>query len=166
MATFRFTAVDDKGQRRDGVLDVPDAASAVAQLHARQWTPLDVRPAGAGARGTPWAPWRKSNKVDGDALLRFTDQLATLLAAGQPIDRALAILQESASGAMAQAASASAAAAEPAAMTRPAPCLSASRPAVGANRLPTSSAPDSAAKATYSGTANSAAMAGARMGKE
>lgn len=101
MATFRFTAVDDKGQRRDGVLDVADAASAVAQLHARQWTPLDVQPAGVGSRGTAWAPWRRSNRVDGDALLRFTDQLATLLAAGQPIDRALAILQESATGALA-----------------------------------------------------------------
>ena len=97
MSSFRFSALDDKGQAREGVVDAVDIAAAVAQLHARQWTPLDVQPAGQRIRGARGWSWRKSGGIRSEQLLAFTDQLATLLAAGQPIDRALAILQESAS---------------------------------------------------------------------
>ena len=98
MASYRFNAIDEKGQARVGLLDAPDAAGAVAQLHARQWTPLEVLPAGGRSRDGGWRPWRRSARIGSEQLLGFTDQLATLLNAGQPIDRALAILQESAHG--------------------------------------------------------------------
>lgn len=97
MAAYRFSAVDEKGQTREGVLDAIDGAGAIAQLHARQWTPLDVQPASARTGRSRWRFGHRRGAVSSDQLLGFTDQLATLLAAGQPIDRALSILQESAS---------------------------------------------------------------------
>lgn len=100
MAAFRFNALDDKGQPREGVLEAVNAAAAAAQLQARQWVPLDVQPAGSSLRGVRPRLWRRrGSRIPADAMLRFTDQLATLLAAGQPIDRGLGILQESAGSA-------------------------------------------------------------------
>ncbi len=96
MVAYRFSAVDEKGQPREGVLDAADSAGVVAQLHARQWTPLDVRLAGGRSGTGRWRWGRRRDHIGSDQLLGFTDQLATLLAAGQPIDRALSILQESA----------------------------------------------------------------------
>lgn len=96
MASFRFSALDDKGQPREGVLDAADAVAAAAQLQARQWVPLDVQPAGSPLRGIRLSPWRRRRRIAPDLLQRFSEQLATLLGAGQPIDRALATLQESA----------------------------------------------------------------------
>lgn len=97
MAGFRFSAIDENGQRREGTLEAPDAHAAAAQLHARQWTPLEVVP-GDGRGGRGWLSRRRDRALGDEALQRFTDQLATLLAAGQPVDRALAILHESADG--------------------------------------------------------------------
>ncbi|RMH87878.1 type II secretion system F family protein [Lysobacter pythonis] len=96
MGAFRFNALDDKGQPREGVLEAADVTAAAAQLQARQWIPLDVQPAGSALRGARAPLWRRRSQIGNDLLVRFTDQLATLLAAGQPIDRALVILQESA----------------------------------------------------------------------
>lgn len=86
MSLFRFRALDSQGGPQNGTLEATDQAAAVAALHKRGLLLLQIEPAGSpllrNARG----------QLKGQALVSFTQQLATLLGAGQPLERSLSVL--------------------------------------------------------------------------
>ena len=100
MATFVYQAADRRGRTIDGVMEAPDIHTVIAQLQRETYYPIHVtpkdaadRPARDGARHRTWAR-PGSRRVAGRDLVAFTQRLATLLEAGVPLDRALAIQAE------------------------------------------------------------------------
>lgn len=84
MAQFFYHALDAEGQPQRGSLNAPDEAAALAQLQSRQWLVLRLggtRPA-LGHR-------LKASPFTGTDLATLTQQLHTLIDAGQPLEKAL-----------------------------------------------------------------------------
>lgn len=88
MSLFKFRAVDGQGIAQSGTLDAKDQNAAVSLLHKRGLLVLRVEP--AGLEGLRHALGR--GQLNGAALVSFTQQLATLLGAGQPLEKSLGIL--------------------------------------------------------------------------
>ena len=88
MAYFKYRAVDADGGVRQGSLEATDQDSAARVLQQRGLLLLsldtDVQ---TGLRGI-----RQRGAMNAAALVGFTQQLATLLGAGQPLERSLGIL--------------------------------------------------------------------------
>ena len=86
MSVFKFRALDSQGVAQNGTLQAQDQAAAIAILHKRGLLLLQIEAAGSpllrNARGG----------LNGAALVSFTQQLATLLGAGQPLERSLGLL--------------------------------------------------------------------------
>ena len=82
---FRYRALDAEGTVHQGNLDAVDEQAAASQLQARGWLVLSVE---AGRQRLS----RADHVMNGAALVSFTQQLATLLGAGQPLERSLDIL--------------------------------------------------------------------------
>nr|WP_277931655.1 MULTISPECIES: type II secretion system inner membrane protein GspF [unclassified Pseudomonas] len=83
---FKYRALDSQGVAHNGTLQAQDQAAAIAALQQRGWLLLHIDTAASpllrNARG----------QLKGAALVSFTQQLATLLGAGQPLERALGLL--------------------------------------------------------------------------
>ncbi|UUN86897.1 type II secretion system inner membrane protein GspF [Pseudomonas extremorientalis] len=86
MSLFRYRALDSQGTPQNGTLEATDQTAAVAALHKRGWLLLHIEPAGSLGLRTAHRP------LKGQALVSFTQQLATLLGAGQPLERSLSLL--------------------------------------------------------------------------
>ena len=92
MPVFVYKAADQRGQTIDGVMEAPDARSVVERLQRDAYYPIQVAPQHersglAGLRLTGLG----GRRIPGRDLVAFTQQLATLLEAGLPLDRALSI---------------------------------------------------------------------------
>jgi general secretion pathway protein F len=89
---FAYKAADQRGQTIDGVMEANDARSVVERLQRDAYFPIQVAPQGErpGLAGLARAGFGQRG-VRGRDLVAFTQQLATLLEAGLPIDRALGI---------------------------------------------------------------------------
>src|SRR5438874_3523259 len=94
MPVFVYRAADRRGQTIDGVMEAPDAHAVVERLQKDAYFPIRVAPHAERAR---WPGFAVSARVSQRDLLAFTQQLATLVEAGLPLDRALAIQEELAS---------------------------------------------------------------------
>jgi general secretion pathway protein F len=100
MPVFRYKAVDHAGDVAIGELDAANEAEIVDRLRDQGLMPMQVGPAGAGVRAAapaagaagPRRAWFAPKRVTRDQLMAFTRELATLLRAGLPLDRALEIL--------------------------------------------------------------------------
>ncbi len=90
MERYRYRALDPNGHPLDGALDAADDDEAASQLQERGLLVLQLEPALAGS--TVSASWFNRAPLAGQDLERFTLQLATLLDAGQPLERALTTL--------------------------------------------------------------------------
>lgn len=93
MANFAYQAIAPNGRQTRGEIDAPTRAHAVAQIRRLGVMPVDVieRPASAVA-----APTRRQ-RIGGKARAAVTKtfgELATLLGAGLPLDRAVALTIE------------------------------------------------------------------------
>ena len=97
MPAFSYRALDARGQAVNGVLEAVDAAAAAAALSGRGLFPTAVS-AGASAAPAGVAPAPRS-RVKAHAITELTGQLAGLLAAGFPLERALAALSAQGDGA-------------------------------------------------------------------
>ena len=86
MSLFKFRALDSQGVAQSGTLQAADQSAAVAAVHKRGWLLLHIETAGS--------PLLRKNlgQLKGAALVSFTQQLATLLGAGQPLERSLGLL--------------------------------------------------------------------------
>jgi general secretion pathway protein F len=93
MALYRYKAVSPAGEILEGQFEVASNDEAVARIQDAGNIPLDVRVADAGG-GAALATLFRRAAMNPAQVLQFTQQLATLLGAGQPLDRALQILLE------------------------------------------------------------------------
>jgi general secretion pathway protein F len=98
MALFQYSAVSPSGDALSGTIEASSAAEAIAKLQDAGNIPLSADPVGAaGAQGSLLDVF--SSRGIGDRQMgMFTQQLATLLGAGLPLDRALQILVDLADG--------------------------------------------------------------------
>lgn len=95
MPLYRYKALNSHGEVFDGQMEAGSDAEVIARLQEQGHLPMEARPAGeAGIDTGALRQLLRSRPFDGAALVQFTQQLATLLGAGQPLDRALSILLE------------------------------------------------------------------------
>ncbi|MGY0560253.1 MULTISPECIES: type II secretion system protein XpsF [unclassified Luteimonas] len=92
MAQYRYKALNARGETLDGVMEAASEAEVVQRLQEQGHMPVEARPASEGGGRTNWRALLRPKPFAGQRLVQFTQQLATLLAAGQPLDRALTIL--------------------------------------------------------------------------
>jgi general secretion pathway protein F len=92
MSMFRYRAISAAGEALSGRMEAASVADVVARLQDQGHTPLEAAPAEGAASGGGLAGMFRKGTFTGDQLAQFTHQLATLLGAGQPLDRALGIL--------------------------------------------------------------------------
>ncbi len=95
MPQFRYKALNAHGEVFDGQMEAASEAEVAARLQDQGHLPMEARVAADGSSAAvSWAALLRRKPFDGAALVQFTQQLATLLGAGQPLDRALSILLE------------------------------------------------------------------------
>lgn len=92
VAQFRYRALNARGEMLDGLMEAASEAEVVQRLQEQGHMPVEARPAGEGGGSANWRALLRPKPFAGQRLVQFTQQLATLLAAGQPLDRALTIL--------------------------------------------------------------------------
>lgn len=92
MSQFRYRAISAAGETLTGRMEATSVADVVARLQDQGHTPLEAMAAEGAASTGSFAGLFRKGTFTGDQLAQFTHQLATLLAAGQPLDRALGIL--------------------------------------------------------------------------
>jgi type II secretion system protein F len=91
---FVYRAADQQGKTIDGVMDAADARAVVDRLQRDAYFPIRVAPQdGAGGLALDVRSLRQRRVTTRD-VVEFTQQLATLVDAGLPLDRALLILEE------------------------------------------------------------------------
>ncbi|EPC00167.1 hypothetical protein L861_14655 [Litchfieldella anticariensis FP35 = DSM 16096] len=93
MPLFAYRAMSLSGERKQGTLEANSAQEVVAYLQERDLMVVDVSD-GTGAGG--WRRWLQRPAMTGAERILWTQQLQTLLTAGQPLDRALGLLAEQA----------------------------------------------------------------------
>ncbi len=91
MPVFVYRAADQRGKTIAGVMEAADSRAVVERLHREAYYPIEVAPQEA-SRGL----WRRlpARRISNRDLVAFTQQLATLVEAGLPLDRSLSILEE------------------------------------------------------------------------
>ena len=99
MPPFAYRAADRTGRTVDGVMDAYDASAVVERLHRENYFPLRVEP----AERVSWLQrfgWSVGGggRVAAREVLGFTQELATLVEAGLPLERALVVLGDLTSG--------------------------------------------------------------------
>ena len=95
MPAYAFEALDSHGQVRRGVIDAETARAARNQLRAQALVPLKVDATKPSSKGLQTVLW-ESRVFATSALSVWTRQLASLVNAGLPIERALNALAEEA----------------------------------------------------------------------
>ena len=98
MPAFRFTAIDGQGQIQGGTMEAPDLATVVDRLQRQGFVPMRAEPAEDRSR---WADLFSIDLTGRRSLRRqemtdVTRELATMLGAGQDLDRALRFIVETA----------------------------------------------------------------------
>jgi len=87
MPVYAYSALDSEGRKQRGEVQATDQALAARQLHQRGLLVLSLKPGSrllrAGSQRSVLKPAE---------LISFTQQLTTLISAGQPLDKALATL--------------------------------------------------------------------------
>lgn len=91
MPQFRYKALSPAGEALEGVMDAASSDEVIAKLQDAGNIPLKAQPADE-VQGSGLAALFKRAPMGHAQVLQFTQQLATLLGAGQPLDRALQIL--------------------------------------------------------------------------
>lgn len=95
MPLFRYTAIEPSGALGHGEMEAADAASVVAALQRQGLIPVGAKPAGRGL-GALTMEFGRGDALGRAELTNLTRELATMLDAGQDIDRALRFLVETA----------------------------------------------------------------------
>ena len=102
MPAFSYQAIDTQGATQRGVLEADSERAVRSQLRARQLVPLEVQPvvSTTQSRDLVWWPRRVLSQT---GLTIWTRQLAGLVDAGLPLERALTALADAASSPQQQA---------------------------------------------------------------
>src|SRR5262249_45048734 len=96
MPRFRYKAVAPGGAVTEGEIEAADRTQVIAPLQALDRGPIGAEEVAGPVQSRPW--WRRfqppaRNRLRPRALANFTRELATLIAAGLAVDRAMAALQ-------------------------------------------------------------------------
>lgn len=94
MPLYRYKALNNRGEMLDGQMEAASDTEVALRLQEQGHLPVEARLASAGGGEAAWRGLFKPKPFAGQRLVQFTQQLATLLGAGQPLDRALSILLE------------------------------------------------------------------------
>ncbi|ADJ29713.1 type II secretion system F family protein [Nitrosococcus watsonii] len=99
MAAFHYKASTSAGEILEGERRADDEASVVEWLHSQGYIPLRIEEATAGGRGRSRRSagkrlFGRKKAVRQNEVAVLTGELATLLRAGLPLDRAFSILME------------------------------------------------------------------------
>jgi len=94
MPLFRYKALNARGEMLDGQMEAGSDREVAQRLQEQGHLPVEARLASEGGGGRSWRALWEPRPFAGQRLVQFTQQLATLLGAGQPLDRALTILLE------------------------------------------------------------------------
>jgi general secretion pathway protein F len=94
MPLFHYQALNSRGELLDGQMEAASNAEVIARLQEQGHLPVEAKLASEGGGASLWKNLFKQKPFAGARLVQFTQQLATLLGAGQPLDRALTILLE------------------------------------------------------------------------
>lgn len=92
MPLFRYKALSAAGEALAGQMEAANADEVVVRLQEQGHLPVEARRADDRGGGFSLAALTEKRELDAAQILQFTQQLATLLGAGQPLDRALGIL--------------------------------------------------------------------------
>jgi general secretion pathway protein F len=93
MAAFLFQALDQKGKQQKGVMEADSARQVRQKLRDKGWMPLEVEATTTVKQKTSGG-FGRSPGLSVPELALITRQLATLIAAGLPIDESLRALSE------------------------------------------------------------------------
>jgi len=94
MSLWRYSAFDPRGERVEGQMEATHHDEVVLRLQEQGYLPVEAAPAGRAGAGGDWLRRFRTAPLGGAQQVQFTRQLATLLRAGQPLDRALGLLLE------------------------------------------------------------------------
>ena len=94
MPLYHYQALNSRGELLDGQMEAASNAEVVARLQEQGHLPVEAKLASESRGASMWKGLFKPKPFAGARLVQFTQQLATLLGAGQPLDRALGILLE------------------------------------------------------------------------
>ena len=93
MPQFAYACLDAKGKTRRGSIDAPTKQAAIARLRSDGLTPYELSLLAGGEKKTVEPFWKRRiewrKKAPKAAVAAMARQLATLLKAGLPLDRAL-----------------------------------------------------------------------------
>ena len=98
MPAYAFEALTADGQLRKGTVEADSAKAARTQLRSQSLVPMVVEPVNAGAQdaGTQKTGLFQRRVFNANALCVWTRQLASLVASGLPLERALSSLSSEA----------------------------------------------------------------------
>jgi general secretion pathway protein F len=94
VALYRYKALNARGEALDGQMEAASEAEVASRLQEQGHLPVEAKLASEAGAESTWRALFKPKPFAGQRLVQFTQQLATLLGAGQPLDRALTILLE------------------------------------------------------------------------
>jgi general secretion pathway protein F len=92
MTLYHYKAVTPSGEVLEGRMDVVSPDEVISKLQDAGNIALEVRDADGAGGGGVFGGLFKKPTLNEAQIVQFTQQLATLLGAGQPLDRALQIL--------------------------------------------------------------------------
>lgn len=92
MAAFRYKAVTPAGELMQGEMEAASEAEVIAKLQEAGNMPIAATPAAGGIEALLGSLTRLGKRVSSKDVALFTQQMATLLAAGLPLDRAMHVL--------------------------------------------------------------------------
>jgi general secretion pathway protein F len=95
MPAYNYEALDEHGKARTGVLEAENAKAARSQLRAQGLVPLAVAPLAASVQTAGESRWSR-RVFSSTGLSVWTRQLAGLVGAGLPLERALTSLADEA----------------------------------------------------------------------
>lgn len=96
MPAFKFEALNAAGRTQTGLVEADNARAARAQLREMKLTPLGVEMVSQDQRPSGGLGWLQPRAFGGSALSVWTRQLAGLVGAGLPLERALTALADEA----------------------------------------------------------------------
>ncbi|MEO5596886.1 MAG: type II secretion system F family protein [Lysobacteraceae bacterium] len=92
MPLFRYKALSTAGESLQGQMEGGSADEVIGKLQDAGHIPLEAKRADEAGSDSSWSSLFAPKALGAEQIVQFTQQLATLLGAGQPLDRALAIL--------------------------------------------------------------------------
>jgi len=94
MATFNYSAVNQKGEHLKGTLEATERSVAVKNLTNQGLRPLSVKEASASGNSRELMKLFGGNRVKSDEIVIFTRELSAMVGAGVPLLRGLTSLHD------------------------------------------------------------------------